>query len=85
MEPFAPLKFLNEQNLVESQLKKGRISFETVEDMKENSMPEEEMITASVQVFVKWEPSKECPGEFITKLKVVKDCTLADLMETYRD
>ncbi|KAF9595875.1 hypothetical protein IFM89_005361 [Coptis chinensis] len=79
MEPFAPLKFSNEQNLVESQLKKGRISFETVEDMKENSMPEEEMITASVQVFVKWEPSKECPGEFITKLKVVKDCTLADL------
>ncbi|KAF9609646.1 hypothetical protein IFM89_017785 [Coptis chinensis] len=30
MEPFVLLKFSNEQNLVESQLKKGQISFETV-------------------------------------------------------
>ncbi|KAF9608175.1 hypothetical protein IFM89_007561 [Coptis chinensis] len=30
MEPFVRLKFSNEQNLVESQLKKGQISFETV-------------------------------------------------------
>ncbi|KAF9603004.1 hypothetical protein IFM89_033631, partial [Coptis chinensis] len=36
------------------------------------------MILASVQVFVKWEPSKRMPREFITKLKVVKDCTLID-------
>ncbi|XAR57446.1 Plus-end-directed kinesin ATPase [Bertholletia excelsa] len=32
-----------------------------------------------VEVFVKWEVSKENPGKFITTLKVVKDATLADL------
>ncbi|KAL5851766.1 hypothetical protein ACOSQ3_006884 [Xanthoceras sorbifolium] len=32
-----------------------------------------------VEVYVKWEASKENPGKFITTLKVVKDATLADL------
>ncbi|KAK0606850.1 hypothetical protein LWI29_005171 [Acer saccharum] len=32
-----------------------------------------------IEVYVKWEASKENPGKFITTLKVVKDATLADL------
>ncbi|KAL1078743.1 hypothetical protein V6Z11_D10G177600 [Gossypium hirsutum] len=34
---------------------------------------------AQIEVYVKWEASKEIPGKFITTLKVVKDATLADL------
>ncbi|KAK3190367.1 hypothetical protein Dsin_029928 [Dipteronia sinensis] len=32
-----------------------------------------------VEVYVRWEASKENPGKFITTLKVAKDATLADL------
>ncbi|XP_057783523.1 kinesin-like protein KIN-10A [Salvia miltiorrhiza] len=32
-----------------------------------------------VEVYVKWEASKENPGKFITTMKVLKDSTLADL------
>ncbi|KAG6394883.1 hypothetical protein SASPL_145474 [Salvia splendens] len=32
-----------------------------------------------IEVYVKWEASKENPGKFITTMKVLKDSTLADL------
>ncbi|CAL8151188.1 unnamed protein product [Prunus armeniaca] len=34
---------------------------------------------ADIEVYLKWEASKENPGKFITTLKVVKDASLADL------
>ncbi|CAL2254155.1 unnamed protein product [Prunus armeniaca] len=33
----------------------------------------------NIEVYLKWEASKENPGKFITTLKVVKDASLADL------
>ncbi|KAM7462513.1 hypothetical protein LguiA_030634 [Lonicera macranthoides] len=49
-------------------------------DSKENYNP---MINESgngdMEVYVKWEASKENPGKLITTLKVVKEATLADL------
>ncbi|GFY81707.1 P-loop containing nucleoside triphosphate hydrolases superfamily protein [Actinidia rufa] len=46
---------------------------------KENYNPLEVSSGDSIEVYVKWEVSKEHTGKFITTLKVVKDATLADL------
>ncbi|GFY93130.1 P-loop containing nucleoside triphosphate hydrolases superfamily protein [Actinidia rufa] len=49
-------------------------------DSKENYNPLEVSSSDSLEVYVKWEASKEQhKGRFITTLKVVKDATLADL------
>lgn len=47
--------------------------------LKENQNPSNDCNDAQIEVYVKWEASKENPGKFITTLKVVKDATLADL------
>ncbi|XWS13874.1 hypothetical protein CRYUN_Cryun36dG0076300 [Craigia yunnanensis] len=47
--------------------------------LKENQNPSNDCTDAHIEVYVKWEASKENPGKFITTLKVVKDATLADL------
>ncbi|XVF38493.1 hypothetical protein REPUB_Repub20aG0106800 [Reevesia pubescens] len=47
--------------------------------LKENKNPSSDCSDAQIEVFVKWEASKENSGKFITTLKVVKDATLADL------
>lgn len=47
-------------------------------DSKENYNPLSDK-PCSLEVFVKWEASKENPGKIITTLKVVEDATLADL------
>ncbi|KAE8677638.1 Plastid-lipid associated protein PAP / fibrillin family protein [Hibiscus syriacus] len=46
---------------------------------KENQIPADECTDGQVDVYVKWESSKENPGKFITTLKVTNDATLADL------
>ncbi|XP_021752332.1 kinesin-like protein KIN-10A [Chenopodium quinoa] len=53
----------------------------TPEPMKENFNPSanNEEKGVLIEVYVKWEATKENPGKFINKLKVVKDATLADL------
>ncbi|KAI3836277.1 hypothetical protein MKX03_007546 [Papaver bracteatum] len=48
------------------------------DDLKENVKPEEQN-KDGVDVFVKWEASTDYPGKFITKLRVAKDSSLADL------
>ncbi|XP_039071226.1 kinesin-like protein KIN-10A isoform X2 [Hibiscus syriacus] len=45
---------------------------------KENQIPDE-CTDGQVDVYVKWESSKENSGKFITTLKVANDATLADL------
>ncbi|PIA45464.1 hypothetical protein AQUCO_01700768v1 [Aquilegia coerulea] len=77
--PFADHKLLNEQNCSELQLKRNWVSTETAEDFKENNRTDEGSKNDSVEVYVKWEASKECPGKSITQLRVVQDSTLADL------
>ncbi|XP_058201957.1 kinesin-like protein KIN-10A [Rhododendron vialii] len=77
----SPVRTIGEDNklkLAESHVNKIRNS----DDSKENysslqvrSEPSDDM----VEVYVKWEVSKEHQGKFITTLKVVKDATLADL------
>ncbi|KAK6145929.1 hypothetical protein DH2020_019798 [Rehmannia glutinosa] len=44
-----------------------------------NDNPLDERSDDDIEVYVKWEASKENPGKFITRLKVLKDSTLADL------
>ncbi|KNA24113.1 hypothetical protein SOVF_018770 [Spinacia oleracea] len=55
----------------------------TPEPMKENFNPSEaannESSSVLIEVYVKWEATKENPGKFVNKLKVVRDATLADL------
>ncbi|KAI4373898.1 hypothetical protein MLD38_011958 [Melastoma candidum] len=46
---------------------------------KENLDPSDERTAAQLEVYVKWEASKENTGKFITTINVVKDATLADL------
>ncbi|XP_039057786.1 LOW QUALITY PROTEIN: kinesin-like protein KIN-10A [Hibiscus syriacus] len=46
---------------------------------EENQIPADECTDGQIDVYVKWESSKENPGKFITTLKVTKDATLADL------
>ncbi|OMO95254.1 hypothetical protein CCACVL1_05468 [Corchorus capsularis] len=47
--------------------------------LKENQNPSDDCTDAHIEVFVKWEATKENTGKFITTLKVIKDATLADL------
>ncbi|KAK4421783.1 Kinesin-like protein KIN-10A [Sesamum alatum] len=47
-------------------------------NMKENHNPISET-SNDIEVYVKWDASKENPEKFITTLKVLKDSTLADL------
>ncbi|KAF8401946.1 hypothetical protein HHK36_012897 [Tetracentron sinense] len=79
VEPFAALKLANEYKMIEPQLNKSHDSFETAVDTKENDKPGNENTAAPIEVYVKWEASKENLGKFITKLKVVKNSMLADL------
>ncbi|XP_010262391.1 PREDICTED: kinesin-like protein KIN-10A [Nelumbo nucifera] len=69
MESFASLKVANDpvQSLLSRNLS------------EEKNGPVDESINDLIEVYVKWEASKENAGRFITKLKVVKDSSLADL------
>lgn len=52
----------------------------TQEPLKENFNPSAKNDNGVlIEVYVKWEATKENPGKFVNKLKVVKDATLADL------
>ncbi|KAI3459528.1 hypothetical protein Pfo_016191 [Paulownia fortunei] len=67
-----------DQNLGEQDLGKLRGSGEIAKNLKENHNSLDES-SDDIEVYVKWEASKENPGKFITTLKVLKDSTLADL------
>jgi kinesin family protein 11 len=59
-------------------LNKNQIYNDVALALKENYNPYDDN-DAKIEVYVKWEASKEIPGKFITTLKVVKDASLADL------
>ncbi|KAI8011905.1 Kinesin-like protein KIN-10A [Camellia lanceoleosa] len=85
----SPVKTLDEDSTLkkssneisaESLMNKIRDSDELSVDSKENYESLEVSTGGDlVEVYVKWEVSKEHAGKFITTLKVVKDATLADL------
>ncbi|CAI9118138.1 OLC1v1019662C2 [Oldenlandia corymbosa var. corymbosa] len=54
------------------------LSFENTMDLKENHNPLGEK-NGDLDVYVKWEASRDNPGKLITTLKVAKESTLADL------
>ncbi|KAL0414290.1 UNVERIFIED_CONTAM: Kinesin-like protein KIN-10A [Sesamum radiatum] len=68
-----------EHNLDDQEQEKLRGSAEIAKNLKENHNPLDEEGSGDIEVYVKWEASKENPGNFITTLKVLKDSTLADL------
>lgn len=76
-EHFSSLNLVNEKKSMESQLSKKDNISEELEETKENNMPANE--EGLLEVYVKWEASKDYPGKFITKLKVSKTSNLADL------
>ncbi|XP_042518145.1 kinesin-like protein KIN-10A [Macadamia integrifolia] len=80
-KPPTTLKFVNEQKSAEAvPLNKNRwFSSEMAQDSKENNRPEDRNTDDLIEVYVKWEASKENSGKFIMKLKVEKDSSLADL------
>ncbi|KAG9445731.1 hypothetical protein H6P81_011859 [Aristolochia fimbriata] len=77
----APLSLLLEGKLkpADTQLNKMGILSETMQESKENQKPSSENVDGLVEVYVKWEATKECGGKFITKLKVLNNSSLADL------
>lgn len=62
----------------EEDLRKLRGSSELAKNLEEDHNPLDES-SNNIEVYVKWEASKENQGKFITTLKVFKDSTLADL------
>ncbi|GMH19927.1 hypothetical protein Nepgr_021768 [Nepenthes gracilis] len=69
-----------EVKLAETQMKKSLLSDHMGPKSKENVMPVHDNADAAlIEVYVKWEATKESTGKFIAKLKVVKDASLADL------
>ncbi|KAB1205325.1 Kinesin-like protein KIF11-B [Morella rubra] len=79
VKPLASVKQVNEQKLTESQLNMKLVHRELAFPSKENYNPSNDCIDAQIDVYVKWEASKENPGKFITTLKVGMDASLADL------
>ncbi|KAJ8639228.1 hypothetical protein MRB53_015922 [Persea americana] len=77
LEPFSSLNIADEQELTDSQLSKKCSSSVKPLELKENNIPNDE--DGLLEVYVKWEASKENPGKFITKLKVLKNSSLEDL------
>ncbi|KAJ8616086.1 hypothetical protein MRB53_035458 [Persea americana] len=74
-EQFSSLNIAEEQKFMDTQLNKKHSS-EKLQESKENWSSDEDGL---LEVYVKWEASKENPGKFITKLKVLKTSSLADL------
>ncbi|GAB4843102.1 hypothetical protein Ancab_013080 [Ancistrocladus abbreviatus] len=64
---------------VETQTKHSLSSDLVASELKENIMPVVDNDAVLMEVYVKWEATKESTGKFITKLKVIKDASLADL------
>jgi kinesin family protein 11 len=78
VEPLSSVKEVNEKKLTESQLNKKQVYNDVASALKENYNPYDGN-DAKIEVYVKWEASREIPGKFITTLKVAKDASLADL------
>ncbi|XP_064966872.1 kinesin-like protein KIN-10A [Musa acuminata AAA Group] len=75
---FASLELGDEQKSADQRLKRC-VSSEPSKDLMENCSPGKVDADDIVNIYVKWEASKEISGSLIRKLKVLRDSTLADL------
>ncbi|XVE81876.1 hypothetical protein DITRI_Ditri15bG0101200 [Diplodiscus trichospermus] len=75
----SPVKIASDDSVVKSLNKENSPAGLMAASLKENQNPSNDCPSDQLEVYVKWEASKENPGKFITTLKVVKDATLADL------
>ncbi|KAL8486671.1 hypothetical protein ACS0TY_023385 [Phlomoides rotata] len=70
-------------DLGEHELDKVRGPDELAKNLEEDHNPLDDddplVVSDGIEVYVKWEASKENPGKLISTLKVLKDSTLADL------
>ncbi|KAK6914115.1 Kinesin motor domain, partial [Dillenia turbinata] len=73
-DPLSSLKAANGQKKSTSEMDEGGLS-----SVKENCNPANECEGNMIEVFVKWEATKENPGKIISAFKVLKDSSLADL------
>ncbi|KAG6536233.1 kinesin-like protein KIN-10A [Zingiber officinale] len=76
--PFASLELKEEQKSANKELKRSASS-ERYQDKKENESPKDMESDKYIDIYVKWEASKEFSGGLIRKLKVLKNSSLADL------
>ncbi|XP_010935957.1 kinesin-like protein KIN-10A [Elaeis guineensis] len=84
--PFASLHLTDKQKSAEPQSR--CLSFEASQNSKENHRPGEEGEDGMLEVYVKWEATKESTGNLIKKFKVLKNSNLSDLrklIETHLD
>ncbi|GAB4850874.1 hypothetical protein Ancab_030175 [Ancistrocladus abbreviatus] len=73
-------EFVKDVELVKAQSKQSLSSDHVASNLKENVMPVvNNDADVLVEIYVKWEATKESTGKFISKLKVMKDASLADL------
>ncbi|XP_072964935.1 kinesin-like protein KIN-10A [Typha angustifolia] len=78
--PLASLHLTDDKKLEEAEPLKRHISFEEPEeDLKETSKSDGVETDGLIDVYVKWEASKEFPGNLIKKLKLLKNSSLSDL------
>ncbi|GAB2265935.1 hypothetical protein Dimus_000968 [Dionaea muscipula] len=75
------LESTKEVKLVETKMEKSPSSDKAANKFKENIMPKDYDADTMMEVYVKWEATKETTGKFLTKLKVEKDASLADLRQ----
>ncbi|CAL9097602.1 unnamed protein product [Musa acuminata var. zebrina] len=75
---FASLELGDEQKSADQRLKRC-VSSEPSKDLMETCSPGKVDADDIVNIYVKWEASKEISGSLIRKLKVLRDSTLADL------
>ncbi|XP_068666977.1 kinesin-like protein KIN-10A [Aristolochia californica] len=78
VEPAVPMPVAVEDKVKSVDTQMGILS-ETIQESKENQKPGNENADGLVEVYVKWEATKECGGKFITKLMVLNNSSLADL------
>nr|CAD1820890.1 unnamed protein product [Ananas comosus var. bracteatus] len=77
--PLVLLNMVDKQKSAESELIKRHAFSEKAEDFEENIRNGEGETEGLMDVYVKWEASKECPGNLIKKVKLLKSSSLSDL------
>ncbi|KAL5990516.1 hypothetical protein ACLOJK_011418 [Asimina triloba] len=79
LDPFSSLCVANELKSTGTQSSRTPSASETFKESKENDKNRDVATDGIVEVYVKWEAATECPGKFITQLKILQNSSLADL------
>ncbi|CAN6479531.1 unnamed protein product [Victoria cruziana] len=79
LEPLPLLTPIDELNLKEAQFSRRRNRFQAQDELKENQPFNDKGDNQTIEVYVKWEATKEKSTKFIAKLKVSSEACLSDL------